>query len=94
MGTVEPEVERVYSLEEAAREARVSLRLLTKECRAGLVEHFRKGRSRGMTARQINAYIAANSGRGKPAEGKPKDEFAQIRESSLKGSARSRRRAA
>ncbi|WP_250029676.1 hypothetical protein [Paractinoplanes maris] len=55
--------DRVYSLTEVAARTGFAERQLTLDCRAGLIEHTRRGSFRGMTSRQIAILV------GRHAEG-------------------------
>lgn len=52
---------RVYTIAEAARELKVSVRWLTEQCRAGQVEHLHMAGKRRFTAQQLEAVKAANT---------------------------------
>lgn len=55
--------DRVYSLAEVAERTGFAERQLTLDCRAGRVEHTKRGGFRGMTSRQISILV------GRHAEG-------------------------
>ncbi len=78
---------RVFSIAEAAERLNMAPRTLEQMCRAGIVTHTKIGRSRGLTAKQIEIEIARNEQRGvdaTPAE----DEMEQARRLTLNSGAR------
>lgn len=88
------EVDQVFTLDEVAAITHTSPRRLKDQCRAGLVEHFRDGRFRGMTARQIDKYVSGKSGGHADTPVQPAGEFAAVREATRRSGARRGRRAA
>lgn len=56
---------RVYTLDEVAAMTGFSVRTLEDDCREGKVKHTRKGRTVGMTLRQIDMLVeSCESGSG------------------------------
>lgn len=55
--TGEDAEDRLYSLEEVAERTGFAVRGLEDDCRSGLIEHTKRGRSLRMTSRQIGLLV-------------------------------------
>lgn len=51
----------VYSLPEVAERTGFALRQLTLDCRAGILEHTKRGDFRGMTPRQLELLVSRHA---------------------------------
>ena len=80
--------DRVYTLEEVAARTGWALSTLEDDCRRGRVQHTKRGRSLGMTSRQIAAeaqrHVAGRDGAPLADE----DGLTQVRAKTLQSGAR------
>lgn len=82
----------VYSLPQVADRTGFALSTLEEDCRRGAVEHTHRGRTVGMTSRQIAMLVSQHARGGEAPPPVAVDEFEQARTMSRQSGARRRRR--